>query len=172
MVSISRRTSGEKPFHISSSVKSGAGAISTSPARVAGPAFRLAISRASNSAIQPPIDEPTTTWGPVQNWLNTATHSSSQRPMVPSMKRTTGLAMAGIVEPNAGAAMLGRPGVKRDGLGALHVGMEAAQPQQAGRATGQAGNPCAHRDPALAAGVADLDESRFLLGDGGMGHDG
>jgi hypothetical protein len=42
-------------------VKSGAGAISTSPASDARLAGRRAISRASNSAIQPPIDEPITT---------------------------------------------------------------------------------------------------------------
>ncbi|MGX1412337.1 hypothetical protein AB7M43_002429 [Bradyrhizobium elkanii] len=84
LASILARTSGEKAFHISSSVKSGAGAISTRPASCAFPFPRLAISRASSSAIQPPIEDPITTCGPLQNCENTATLSSSQRPMVPS----------------------------------------------------------------------------------------
>ena len=52
----------------------------------ARPPARLANVRANSSAIQPPIDEPTTTCGPAQNRSNTATLSSSQRPMVPSAK--------------------------------------------------------------------------------------
>jgi hypothetical protein len=39
-------------------------------------------------------------------------------------------AMAGIVEAQAGAAIGLRPGVERRGLGAFHVGLEAAQPDQ------------------------------------------
>ena len=68
--------------------------------------------------------------------------------------------MAGIIEPNAGPAVLGGPCIKCDGLGAAHVRMEAAQPEQPGRAprTG------AHRDPARGAILADFDEGRFLTG--------
>ena len=44
------------------------------------------ISRASSSAIQPPMEEPTRTGGPVATASRTATASSAQRPMVPSVK--------------------------------------------------------------------------------------
>ena len=43
-----------------------------------------------------------------------------------------GFAVAGIVEPQAGAALLLRPGIERLRFGAFHVGLEAAQPEQAG----------------------------------------
>ena len=73
-------------FHISSSVKSTAGAISTRPASEGPSALPCrASSRASSSAIQPPMDEPIATCGPVQQPRNTARLSSSQRPMVPSV---------------------------------------------------------------------------------------
>ena len=88
MVSIWRFTSGENFFHISSSVKSTAGAISTRPASEPGfapAAARRLSSRASSSASQPPIDEPTSTCGPLAKLSNTAALSSSQRPMVPSV---------------------------------------------------------------------------------------
>src|SRR5205823_2319707 len=80
-----------KRCHISTSVKSTAGAISTRPAIEAdgaGPAAaaRRLSSRASSSAIQPPIDEPTTTCGPRQNASKAAALSSSQRPIVPAAR--------------------------------------------------------------------------------------
>jgi hypothetical protein len=67
-------------------VKSTAGAIRTSPATEPGPAARRLTSRASNSASQPPIEEPTSTCGPLAKRSNTAALSSSQRPIVPSAK--------------------------------------------------------------------------------------
>jgi hypothetical protein len=67
-------------------VKSTAGAISTSPDILAAvsAAPRRRNSRASSSAIQPPIDDPMTTCGPAQCAAKTARLSSSQRPMVPA----------------------------------------------------------------------------------------
>ena len=47
-------------------------------------------------------------------------------------ERAAGFAMAGIIEPDAGAAMRGRPLVQRQRLGALHVRIEAAEPEQPG----------------------------------------
>ena len=74
-----------KRFHISSSVKSTAGAISTMPAMGAASLWPMS-ARASSSASQPPMDEPTTTCGPLANSRYTARLSASQRPMVPSVK--------------------------------------------------------------------------------------
>ena len=51
--------------------------------------------------------------------------------------------MAGIVEPGHGAALRSRPVVERLRLGALHVGFEAAQPEQARSFARRA---CADRD--------------------------
>lgn len=68
--------------------------------------------------------------------------------------------MAGIVEPDAGVVLLGGPGIQRQRLGAPHIGMKAAQPEQAGAAAG----PGADRDAALATVFADFDENRFRLG--------
>ena len=67
--------------------------------------------------------------------------------------------MAGIVEPDAGAAVLGGPGIQRQRLGALHVGIETAEPDQAG--CGAGARP--HRDLALAVAAAHLDKGRFLI---------
>ena len=67
--------------------------------------------------------------------------------------------MAGIVEPDAGAAVFGGPCIQRQRLGARHVGIEAAEPDQPGRAAGAG----AHRDPAAAVALSDLDEGRFLI---------
>src|SRR6185437_3740320 len=77
-------------------------------------------------------------------------------------ERTAGFAMAGIVEPDAGAIPFGGPGIERDRLGAVHVRIEAAEPEQPGRGA-HAG---AHRDAAPTGSVADLDESKFLVGRG------
>src|SRR5581483_752622 len=75
-----------------------------------------------------------------------------------------GFAMAGIVEPHAGAAVLGRPGVERQRLGALHVRLEAAEPEQPGCAPGAG----AYRDTP-GGRAADVDEDR-LIGFGRIGH--
>ena len=115
--------------------------------RVPALARRLS-SRASRSAIHPPIDEPITICGPRQNCLNTATLSSSQRPIVPSAKVAAGFPVPGIVEAHAGAALLRRPRVERLRLGAFHVGLESAEPEQAGAV---ARRGCAPRYRALAA---------------------
>src|SRR5262249_46254212 len=77
---------GRKALHISASVESSAGPISPSPASEDLLMARRRTSRASSSAIPPPIDDPITTCGPAQNCVNTATPSSNQRPMVPSAK--------------------------------------------------------------------------------------
>ena len=53
--------------------------------------------------------------------------------------------------------MLGRPGIERERLGAFHVRIEAAEPEQAGRAP-SAG---AHGDAARRIVLADLDKDRF-----------
>ena len=63
------------------SVKSGAAAISTSPASRSGRA------RATSSDSQPPMLDPTSTSLPVVRRSMTASESSSQRPIVPSSKR-------------------------------------------------------------------------------------
>src|SRR5258708_12900219 len=73
--------------------------------------------------------------------------------------------MAGIIEPDTGAIVLCGPCVQRQGLGALHVGVEAAQPEQARRAA-LAG---AHRDAARRAVLADLAEGGFLVWGRGIG---
>ena len=68
--------------------------------------------------------------------------------------------MAGIIEPDAAAAVLGRPGVQRQRLGALHVRIEATEPEQpGGRAFAGA-----YRDSAPVIAFADLDEIRFRIG--------
>src|SRR4051812_44658022 len=68
--------------------------------------------------------------------------------------------MAGIVEPHAGAPLLRRPGVDRERLGALHVGIEPAQPEQPGAAAGAG----AHCDFSRVAVAANLDKGRFRIG--------
>ena len=65
---------------IKSSVKSGAAAMPSSPAT------RPGRSSAASSMIQPPMLEPTSTCGPSATASSTATASSAQRPMVPSVK--------------------------------------------------------------------------------------
>ncbi len=62
--------------------------------------------------------------------------------------------------------MLGGPFVQRQGLGTLHVRIEAAEPEQAGR-DAVAG---AHRDAARGSILADLDEDGLARGGGGIGH--
>ena len=56
-----------------------------------------------------------------------------------------GFPVTRIVEPGAGAAVFARPLAQRRGLGPLHVGFEAAEPEQTG--TGSLIPP--HRDPPL-----------------------
>ena len=58
-------------------VKSGAAAIVTSPATLSGK------SRASSSAIQPPMDDPTRICGPSVSAARAARASASQSPMHP-----------------------------------------------------------------------------------------
>ena len=64
-----------------SSVKSGAAAIPTRARTRSGRAS------ASSSMIQPPMLEPTTTWGPRVIRSTTASASAHQAPIVPSAKR-------------------------------------------------------------------------------------
>src|ERR1019366_9763965 len=77
-------------------------------------------------------------------------------------ERAAGFAMAGIIEPDAGPVPLGGPRIQRDRLGAPHVRIEAAEPEQPGRGA------CAgaHRDAARAGIVAALEEGRLLIGRG------
>ena len=112
--------------HISLRVMSTAGAISTSPASRPEPANRSA----SSSAIQPPMDEPTTICGPS---VEPAEHRL--RLLQPARdgavrEAPARAAVAGIVEAGAGEPAPG--GISVDGarLAALHVGAEAAQPEQ------------------------------------------
>jgi hypothetical protein len=62
--------------------------------------------------------------------------------------------MAGIIEPHAGAVMLGGPRIQRQGLGTLHVRVETAEPEQPGRGA------CAgsHSNAPRGGFLADLDE--------------
>src|SRR3954462_8248491 len=74
--------------------------------------------------------------------------------------------MAGIIEAHAGPPPLGGPGVQRDRLGALHVRIEAAQPEQA-RRLARSGSD---RDPAHVIPFADLDKGRRCNGIFGSRH--
>src|SRR6187431_1871409 len=67
--------------------------------------------------------------------------------------------MAGIIEPDTGAAMFRGPGVQRQGLGAPHVGIEAAEPEQPGPAAGTG----PYGDPAAATALSHLDKGRLVL---------
>ena len=51
------------------------------------------------------------------------------------------------------------PGVQRQRLGAPHVGIEAAEPEQPGPAAGTG----PHGDPAAAIALPYLDKGRFLV---------
>src|SRR5690606_22000344 len=64
-----------------------------------------------------------------------------------------GLPVAGIVEAHAGAALRLGPGVERGRLGAGHVGLEAAEPEQPRTCAG----PRAHRDAQRVRSLAVLD---------------
>ena len=101
-----RPHAGRHSAHIRASVKSTAGAISTRPR---WPARRCQRARGEQSAIQPPIDEPTRTGRPASAASRTACASSSQREMVPSSNRPPELAVAGIVEAQQGPAALRSP---------------------------------------------------------------
>src|SRR4051794_22381866 len=68
--------------------------------------------------------------------------------------------MTGIVEPHAGARLLRRPGIERQRLGALHVGIEPAKPEQPGGAPGAG----AHRDFSRDTVATNLDKGRFRIG--------
>ena len=76
------RTAGGIAAHISASVKSTAGAISTMPARRWAASAPSA--RATSSAIQPPMDEPTRIWGPRVRSRSAASASSLQALIEPS----------------------------------------------------------------------------------------
>ena len=60
--------------------------------------------------------------------------------------------MPGIIETRAGAALRGRPIVERLGLGAFHVRLEPAEPEQPRRAAGAH----AHRDIARGGGFSNF----------------
>ena len=94
---------------------------------------RRASSRTSSSASQPPMEEPITHLRPAAEGVE---HRDAF--LEPAADRAVGevaarFAMAGIVEAHHGAAVLARPAIERLGLGALHVGLEAAEPEQARR---------------------------------------
>src|SRR6187200_103666 len=65
--------------------------------------------------------------------------------------------MARIVETQAGPAHLGRPGVERLRLAALHVGLEAAEPEQAGLKA----LPDPHRNRALVGSYRERFQARI-----------
>ena len=158
LVMISSRTRRGKPFHISFSVKSGAGAISTSPARTR-PLRRRAAMRAPAAA---PSSRPSTSRSRPADPGRAARTPPRSLPASGRWcrrRRRRRFAVARIVEPDAGAAVLRGPGVQRERLGAAHVGIEAAEPEQPRRTAGAG----AHRDPAAAIALADLDKGRFLL---------
>ena len=77
------------------------------------------------------MDEPTTTCGP---WR--IARIDREAFLQPAADGAVGevaarFAVAGIIEPHAGAALSLGPAVERLRLGALHVGLEAAEPEQA-----------------------------------------
>ena len=149
-------------------MKSGAGAISTSPAE-------------RSPASPPPVGD-----GARQQQRHPAAHRRADRDLrtpaellehrdalfqpAPDGAVDEGaaqFAMAGIVEPDAGAAVCHGPFIQRQRLGAPHVGIEAAEPEQPGRtacAAGRAACAGAHRDPAAAVALSHLDKGRFPLG--------
>src|SRR5262249_3888071 len=65
-----------------------------------------------------------------------------------------GFAMTGVIEAHASAAVRQRPRMQGRGLGAIHVGIEATEPEQPGPATGRG----AERDPRRRR--ADLQKRR------------
>ncbi len=77
-----------------------------------------------------------------------------------------GFTMAGIVEPNAGTVVFRSPSVQRQGLGALHVRLEAAEPEKPG------GRPLPDTDSDTAGRgrLADFDKKRVLRACRGAGH--
>src|SRR5690349_18733019 len=77
-------------------------------------------------------------------------------------------AVAGIVEPDTGPAPLGGPGVQRHCLGALHVRIEAAEPEQAGALSRS--RTGTNREPARRLALADVDEGWRVNGILGSGH--
>ena len=126
--------SGVKRFHISSSVKSTAGAIRTMPATEAGPELLRRFNSRTRQQRQP------TAHRRADQNLRAAAAGVEHRKTVgkPAADRTVGesafgFAMAGIVEPHATALFALRPFRQRHRLGALHVGLVAAEPEQAGR---------------------------------------
>ena len=86
--------------------------------------------RASSSASQPPMEEPITTCGPLAK-LRVDGKALGQPAADGAVEEVAAqLAVAGIIETDAGAALRLGPVVERLRLGALHVGLEAAQPEQ------------------------------------------
>ena len=111
------------------SVKSGAAAISTRPARRSGRA------RAASSDSQPPMLDPTSTSLPVGELVEHGeriVEPAADRAVLEAARR---LAMTEIVEAHEGAAGPLGPGLERHRLGAGHVGAEAAQERHRRRAT-------------------------------------
>ncbi len=104
-------TSGGNRFHISSSVKSTAGAISTSAGDRARPPARpprqLARQQQREPAAHGRADQRPAGRGSRHRIPRRL--SSSQRPMVPSVKVAAGLAVAGIVEADEGTAVRRAP---------------------------------------------------------------
>ncbi len=142
-VSICRFTSGENFFHISSSVKSTAGAISTRPAIEPRRPCALQLSRQQQRepAAHRRADQHLRALGEALEHRGAVLKPAADGAVG---EFAAGFAVAGIVEPDAGAAVLAGPVVERDGLGALHVGLEAAEPEQPRRRA----VPDPHRDPA------------------------
>ena len=127
-----RFTSAENFFHISSSVKSTAGAISTMPATAARPpCVSSAPAPAAAPASRPSTSRPAPA-GPRRSASKTASTFLKPAADRAVSEVAARFAVPGIVEADAGAARSRRPiGRAPDGLGALHVGLEAAEPKDA-----------------------------------------
>ena len=118
------------------------------------PSPALRSSCTSRSAIQAPMEEPTSTCGPSVRRRKAARLSPSHFEMVPSAKAPPDSPWPGIVVAQEGAAGAFGPGGERLGLGAQHVRAVAAEPDDARRA-------------ALDATVGDrsaIDVQKFRLG--------
>ena len=91
--------------------------------------------RASSRAIQPPMEEPTMSWGPVgggQHRLGLLEPAADGA----IVKTAAGGAVAGIIEAGDGKTLGGAQRIEPQGLAALHVGAETAEPEQARRSAG------------------------------------
>jgi hypothetical protein len=151
---------GVKRFHISSSVKSTAGATNTKPATEAGPACRRA-----RKARDHEQSEPAPHRRPDQNLrIAAARVEHGERVGEPAADRTVAevaarFPVAGIVEADAGAPGLFGPMRQRRGLGTFHVGLVAGQPEQA---RGGAGT-VAHGDGAALGPRSNFQEFQAVI---------